>query len=211
MGFWRESVSWWIGPGHPWINRDRAEAATDILAYSALRRWPLVFRDADSFRTFCELLSRFANGAPVEIQHGGRSYDSVDSFLITPEKAMNHVLLSTRDEAGHDVRLQISNEPLSTAAPGAIGNTCFVYISGNEPQRRDHNETRFAAITEALEDYARPVTRYEKIRKRPVITKRTESEYYADSRARKVRRLSWLFGILGGLIAAFGTHFLGWT
>ena len=232
MGFWRESVKWWIGPGaEVWTNFNVPLANLTVgapgLNYTMARSWPLTFRDADSLRSFLTLLHDFVNDenrtpprpdgtnepyvpepGNVSVTVDGRTYTTVEEVLEIPERLLGEVQITAQGSRFRSFSVILSNR--AQAHYSFPGSRPHVTIIAHEAQQYPVEDIRVNRVSTAFTDHTRPLTLLERARRAPVIIKRTESEYYADNRARKVRIQSWVLGIIGGVVGAGLTRVMGW-
>lgn len=226
MGFWRESVSWWIGPEHAWENLNRSHGVAHpagAVGYTTTRTWPLVFADVESLNAFWATMERFADrrGAegvnflspPVVALAGGRTFSSVEGLLLHPERDLGMVAFHAQGPEGFSLSVELSTRQLRNSLPQLAHVNGYVRISGHEPHDAESQmRVQIRDVTDALIAMTRPATRKELWSSAPVITKFTEAEYYANSRAAKVRRQAWLgsaaISLIGGYFGAlFGVIF----
>lgn len=210
MGFWREPLAWWVGPVNAWRHtnpgRPGPHGTEPTLTYTRHRTWPVTFRDWDSLKAFLNLVSKFANGSRAHISDGKTTYESADEFFGRPNP-LNTELYVSVSAGSKRFSLHMSTREHYTSAGGQ--ETSFVTVEGTELQQAEVNQIWVADLFEELERLTKPLTRFQRWRNRPVVTKRTESEFYADRRAAKVRWQSWFLGILGGFFGAAAAFYSG--
>ena len=210
MGFWREPLAWWLGPVNAWIRSNPGRPSTHgtdpTLTYYVRRTWPVTFRDWDSLKAFLNLVSKFANGSRAYIGDGKTTYESADEFFGRPNP-LNTAIYVTASAGPKSFSLRMTNKEHDSLPGGQEGT--FVTMEATELQQAQPNQIWVADLFEEFDRLTTPLTRVQRWRNRPVVTKRTESEYYADRRAAKVRWQSWLLGIVGGFVGAAAAFYSG--
>ncbi|WP_160665293.1 hypothetical protein [Pseudarthrobacter sp. ATCC 49987] len=229
MGFWRESVKWWIGPEHAWENLGRGESnlamSEGAIAYQAARIWPLVFPDVESLRTFWNTLERFVTPTQEEkdstnadlspkvvAEVHGKSFASVDELMEYPQRDLQSLTLVATGRWSRHVRVVLHLRKSNTALPLFAAKGGYVFVQGTELHDATGG-TKFVDVTDTLAAMTRPATLRERLTGAPLVTRFTEAEYYADSRAAKVRRQAWIgaaiISLLGGYFGAVFQQMLG--
>ncbi|MFJ4261902.1 hypothetical protein ACIPYU_05595 [Paenarthrobacter nicotinovorans] len=145
------------------------------------------------------LVGKFANGSRAHISDGKTTYESAEEFFGRPNP-LNTAIYVTASAGGKSLSLRMTNKEHDSLPGGQEGT--FVTIEATELQQAQVNQIWAADLFEEFERLTKPLTRLQRWRNHPVVTKRTESEFYADRRAAKVRWQSWALGIVGGFLGA---------
>lgn len=218
---WREPWAWWNGPVNPWIQpTPSTTGGAAVRPLCSLRSWPIAFRDADGLRLFWSRLKSFAGaeGRAVVVVNGAE-LDSVEALLEQPDRVLGNLefraFRPVDDMNNHgglnttwSLTVRLLNQPFRPVF-GSTEFTGFVLCSSETPWPPRDGDVSAVDAMELLDAHCRPMTRWERWRNKAVITKRSEAEFYADERARKVRWQSWGLGIVGGLIGALVLHWMG--
>lgn len=229
MGFWRESVRWWIGPEHAWENLGRGESnlamSPGAISYQAARSWPLVFPDVESLRSFWNTLERFVTPTDEEIQTTigdvsprvtaevqGHTFATVDELLEYPQRDLQSITLVAVGRPSRYVRVALHLRKSNTDLALFAAKGGYVFVSGTEVHSASE-VIRFRDVTDTLTAMTRPATLRERLGNAPVVTRFTEAEYYANSRAAKVRWQAWIgaavISLMGGYFGAIFKQMLG--
>ncbi|WP_275779673.1 hypothetical protein [Paenarthrobacter sp. Y-19] len=176
------------------------------LSFEIRRNWPVTFRDWDSLKAFLNLVSNFANGSRPHIGDGKTTYASADEFFSRPNP-LNTELYVQASAGGKSFSLHLTTQ--AHYPDHGTQEKSFVTITATELQQAQVNQIWVADLFDEFDRLTKPLTRFQRWRNRPVVTKRTEAEYYADRRAAKVRWQSWALGVVGGFIGAAAAFYSG--
>ncbi|MCA4132937.1 hypothetical protein [Arthrobacter sp. M4] len=194
------------------------------IRYESARRWPLVFPDVESLRTFWATLERFVVPTEAEAaafregtQTGsiqanviawvhGKMFTSVEDLLEYPQRNLHELRLEALGRPGHHVTIWMHLSKANTDLSLFRATGGYVFVSGTEV----HNNSATMVFRDVVDTFlamTRPATLWERLRRAPIVTKLSEAELYADSRAAKVRWQSWvgaaIISLLGGYAGAF--------
>lgn len=193
MSFWREPLAWRVGPVDAW--------ESTLGSYDRHRTWPVRFRDWDSFKSFCSMAEDYLGNLYIS---GARD---VDEFYNRPGPANTEVRISVGDgtDEGGSFGVHMTTAPhWEQHSPNVLK---YVTMTCKPPAQHNPAGISMDALVKAFDLYTVPLTRRERKRNAPVVTKRTEAEFYADEQARKVRRSAWVgsavISVLGGFAGAW--------